>query len=102
MSSVILFFFFFEIFLSPVFSSLFDREKMWARFAVTKLWANKFLEEGMKAAQLETSKSWQDESPHMEEFELLRACNTWRWDGTWMRPAIMARESGRLGGFGEM
>ena len=30
----------------------------------------------------------------MVEFELLRVSNDMRWDGTWMRPAIMARKAG--------
>ena len=47
-------------------------KRMWERFAVKKRWANNLLEGATTAVQLETSGSWQGESPYKQELELLR------------------------------
>ena len=64
--------------------------RMWERLAVTKKVARKWLEEATKAVPLETTRSWQTESPYIEELELLRASSDLRLDGTVMRQASQA------------
>ena len=57
------------------------------------------LEEATKAVKLETSSSWQHESPYKEELELLRVSGDVRLDDTLMRQAI---KGGTAGGRSEL
>ena len=57
-----------------------------------KGWAKLLLEEATKAVQLETSSSWQHESPFREELELLREGSDLRLEGSLVRPAFQGWE----------
>ena len=77
------------------------RQRMWERFTIKKKkkrWAPQLLEEEAKVVQVETDSSWQNESPFKEELELLRMGNDLRLEGSSMRQAFKAGNSGRLGG----
>ena len=72
-------------------------EGVWERFTIKKRWEKMLVEDATKEVQLETSSSWQNESPNNEELELLRLRNDPR-----LAPSCVERlrqeKNGRLGG----
>ena len=45
--------------------------KMWERFAVKRAWFKRILEEAVKDIQSRADGSWQEESLHKEELDIL-------------------------------
>ena len=67
-------------------------KRMRERFAIKKGWAKHLLEQAAKAVQLETDSSWQNESPHEGELELLRMGSDLRG---WKAPFVKRYRQGK-------